>query len=113
MRKMNKAEISLVKNLLEMSSIKSMDQISLDDMLVESLSDGKMGSLRFFSSNADRKLGQCAAEVDFKDEDNVTVSVVLNLDNYGELFELDIWKVDFTKLLRWPKFEDITPVATL
>jgi hypothetical protein len=30
----------------------------------------------------------------------VPVSVALNVDQHGELFELDLWKVDFSPLQR-------------
>ncbi|MFB5649155.1 hypothetical protein ACE5IS_00800 [Leptospira wolffii] len=32
------------------------------------------------------------------------VSAVLNIDQYGDLFELDIWKTDFTELKEIPDF---------
>ena len=38
----------------------------------------------------------------FTDEDGVKVIASLNVDSDGHLFELDIWKTDFSPLLRIP-----------
>jgi hypothetical protein len=35
------------------------------------------------------------------------VSVVVNLDNSDELLELDLWKVDFSPLKRYPRPEEL------
>ena len=63
-----------------------------------------MGSLRFISktATAEQKFGRRAAECFFNDLDDVLVIATLNLDQDGELFELDVWKVDFSPLLSWP-----------
>jgi hypothetical protein len=52
-----------------------------------------MGSLRFSGAER-RRYGSTLAEVEFKDADGTPVSVALMLDEAGDLFELDIWKVD-------------------
>ena len=63
--------------------------------LVEEMIDGEMGSLRFVGPS-DRRFGKCIGSASFKDADGVPVSAVLNADQNGELFELDIWKADFS-----------------
>ncbi|WP_431201974.1 DUF6984 family protein [Bradyrhizobium betae] len=72
-------------------------QVDLD--LVEEMNDGGMGSLRFVGT-ADRRFGRCIGEAEFDDADGVPVSVALNADQHGMLFELDVWKVDFSPLQR-------------
>ena len=48
------------------------------------------------------------SECQFKDIDGVPVIASLYLDKDNELFELDIWKVDFSKLEMIPShFEDV------
>ncbi|MGT2430711.1 DUF6984 family protein [Cupriavidus basilensis] len=47
-------------------------------------------------------MGSDLASVEFFDEDGVAVIVTLSLDNYGDLYELDIWKTDFSPLRRLP-----------
>lgn len=79
--------------------------------LVEQMDDGGMGSLRFVSDARDRHVGGALAGASFLDEDGVLVSVTLNVDQHGQLFELDIWKVDFSPLKRIPDVADIRIVA--
>jgi len=40
-------------------------------------------------------------------EDGVPVSIVLNTDSTGSLYEVDFWKVDFSPLLRYPRPSDL------
>jgi len=72
------------------------------DALVEPMMDGGMGSLRFISNRAGRRFGVGLGEVQFTDSDGVLVSATVNTDQFGDLFELDIWKVDFSPLHRIP-----------
>jgi hypothetical protein len=39
------------------------------------------------------------------------VSVALNVDQRGELFELDLWKVDFSPLKRIAALAELRPVT--
>jgi hypothetical protein len=76
------------------------------DSLVEEMNDGGMGSVRFVGTQ-DRRFGRRIGSAEFTDADGTLVSVALNLDQHGELFELDIWKVDFSPLQR------IAPISEL
>jgi hypothetical protein len=67
--------------------------------LVEEMNDGGMDSLCFVGTR-DRRFGNCIGSAEFDDADGVPVSVSLNVDQHGELFELDIWKTDFSPLQR-------------
>jgi hypothetical protein len=79
-----------------------------EPVVVEDMSDGGMGSLRFRAAdNRRRRFGRKIAEAEFADEDGTFVSAVMNLDEYGEVFELDIWRVDFSPLRRYPRPEDL------
>lgn len=70
------------------------------DALVKPMMDGGMGSLRFVNSHPNRRFGRKLGEAQFTDSDGILVSATLNADQFGELFELDIWKVDFSPLRR-------------
>jgi hypothetical protein len=84
----------------------------LSDILVEEMDDGGMGSLRFVDDRVDnRKFGAQVAEAAFLDEDGVPVSITLNIDERGELFELDLFKADNTPLRRFPLIGDIEFVS--
>jgi hypothetical protein len=74
----------------------------LETALASDMSDGGMGSIRFCGPKG-RVLGRCVAEAQYLDVDGVLVSIVVNTDDRGELFELDMWKVDFSPLIRYPK----------
>lgn len=75
----------------------------LADALVEEMNDGGMGSLRFCASNErPRRLSAQLTQREFVDVDGVPVMVAVNLDDRGELYELDVWKIDFSPLKRFP-----------
>jgi hypothetical protein len=80
--------------------------------LVHDMSDGGMGSIRFQATRRGKRLfGQQISEATFVDDDGIVVSATLNLDRHGELFELDLWKVDNSKLHRYPAQDAISVVA--
>lgn len=74
---------------------------TLSTVQVADLSDGGMGSIRFLRQGL-RVYDQTLIEAWFLDDDGVPVSLSLNADQCGDLFELDIWKVDFAPLCRYP-----------
>ncbi len=78
----------------------------LDIAMVEDMPDGGMGSLRFISDDT-CSLGAVAAEADYIDTDGVPASIVVNVDQMGKLFELDIWKVNFLPLECYPSPEKV------
>lgn len=78
---------------------------TLHGLLVAEMSDGGMGSLSLVPNGlagAQRGFGRQVVMGEFADSDGVPVSVALNVDNQGYLYELDVWKVDFSQLMRWP-----------
>lgn len=81
----------------------------LDDALVVEMRDGGMGSIRFLKGS-DRRRSRSIAEAEYTDEDGVSVSIELNVDERDELFELDLWKVDFSPLRRYPNPKDLKPL---
>lgn len=79
---------------------------SLDDLRVTEMSDGGMGSLSLIPTGLEdvqRSMGKQLVTGEWADSDGVLVSASLNLDKDGLLYELDVWKVDFSPLLRWPQ----------
>ncbi len=64
-----------------------------------------MGSLVLIPPNLDqscRSFGQEVARGEFDDADGVLVSVAINADKEGRLFELDVWKTNFAPLVALP-----------
>ena len=77
-----------------------------DTLRVQTMDDGGMGSILLFPdgrSETKRLLGSVASKLEFRDDDGVDVLVSLNLDQAGGLFEVDVWKVDFSPLTRIPE----------
>jgi hypothetical protein len=76
--------------------------------MVEDMNDGGMGSVRFIYPDSQiRKMSFELASADYCDDDGVPVSIALNIDDRGDLFELDFWKVNFSPLLKYPKVKEI------
>jgi len=74
---------------------------------VQPLDDGGMGSLQL---NKD-SFGQDLVQVQYKDNDGQQVFITLVEGQTGVLFELDIWKVDFSPLLVYPTIDKVGPVV--
>lgn len=113
MRTISDAEYLLITELfvrLEMSPV----SFGLSRQLkVEELADGGMGSIRFIhpeSPDEPMSLGQWVVAGEFQDTDGVIVSLAINVDKRNQLYELDLWKVDFSPLRRFP---DPTAVTRL
>jgi hypothetical protein len=103
-RKPTIQEERLLELLVKKSSI-TISENWKDGLLVRPMKDGKMGSLYLFPQGKvieGRVLGEQVSDFQFADLDGVEVIASLNLDNNGNLFELDIWKTDFGKLLKFP-----------
>jgi hypothetical protein len=97
-------EERLLELLVKKSSVILSDNWKAN-LLVRSMDDGEMGSLYLFPNGKvieDRILGTQVSELQFIDIDGVEVIATLNIDKNGELFELDIWKTDFGKLIQFP-----------
>jgi hypothetical protein len=107
-RLLREQEAALIRKLLSGTAF-SGKLSQLSEILVREMSDGGMGSIQFYqpSSISDkRRFGKQIAEGAFRDVDGVPVSVTLNLDERGELFELDVFKGDFTPVVSYPDLEN-------
>ena len=105
MRTLTTTEHDFLKRI-ELSTGKSLQPLGFSpNAVVEEMADGGMGSLRFesmSSGSSTRRLGEVFAQGEFDDEDGIPVSFTINLDSEGRLFELDLWRVDFEPLKRFP-----------
>ncbi len=105
-RSLKTEEYQLLENLLK--ELKDYD-FDLENLKVEDMLDGGMGSLYIVHSQKtkkERKIDKSIIEKQFYDVDDVPISVCINIDTDGNLFELDIWRVDFNPLIRFPKYSD-------
>jgi hypothetical protein len=104
LRQLTKGEETLLSYLVSQSTIKIGSEWKTN-LLVAPMDDGGMGSLLLFPEGKHRehrRFGQTVAEYQFKDADGIDVLASLNLDENGELFEMDIWKTTFDPLLEFP-----------
>ncbi|EAZ79301.1 DUF6984 family protein [Algoriphagus machipongonensis] len=101
MREISKSELKLVSYLLE----KAGRQTHIPKM-VRPLQDGGMGSISFDLKGSRKRDSQIIGG-SFKDSDGVLVDFELTADENNEVYELDLWKVDFSILLRYPQLNEI------
>ena len=107
-RQLREQERAIVEKLVSGTPSEKRILGQLQECLVRDMADGGMGSIQFCKhSSQERTFGQQIAEGSFHDADGVLVSVTLNVDQDGDLFELDLWKVDFSPLIRYPDLEDL------
>lgn len=104
-RKPTTQEIALLEVLIKKSSL-GFPPNWKNNLMVCPLDDGGMGSLSLCPEKGfkgSRKFSRQISEYQFRDEDEVEVIASLYVDEYDNLFELDIWKTNFSKLIRIPK----------
>src|ERR1700712_1085070 len=103
MRQLKKEECDLIAYLLN-DKPEFRDFINaLPNLLVEEMSDGGMGSLKFLESSARNSIMKDeVAQISVRDSDGVFVSFTLNTNLNGEVYELDAFKGDFSPLKRFP-----------
>lgn len=108
-RTLNKSESLLLEQLIKTATI-AVPSNWYDELLVTPMNDDGMGSLTLYPKGVNegpkRFMGACISEIMFKDKDGIEIIASLNTDNNGNLYELDIWKTDFSPLIELPtKFE--------
>jgi hypothetical protein len=106
-RKIRDDEKALIIFLIEGISDERKLHASLQTALVEEMEDGGMGSLRITWQGEDtaRHFEHVLSTHTFLDSDGVEISIAINVDKHGDLFELDVWKVDFSPVKRFPTIE--------
>ena len=104
LRKITNQEEILLNYLITLSNYQ-IENNWKEKIRVKSLNDGNMGSLELFindDSEKDRIFGEQIAECYFFDTDDIKVIVSLNIDDIGNLYELDVWKTDFSPVIKIP-----------
>lgn len=62
---------------------------------------GIMGSINLAGSDPDQYAGDLI-QVEYTDSDQVEVIITLTRDKNNHILDLDFWKADFSKLIRYP-----------
>jgi hypothetical protein len=102
-RKIRENEKELIVFLLEKLNLNVADYPINEDVL--EYEGGKMGSISL-NNNPDAYAGDLI-QVEYVDTDNTPVMITLTHDTEGQLLDLDFWKTDFSKLLKYPTFSEI------
>src|SRR5689334_14739368 len=114
LRRLTEKEERLIDFLVKHSSL-TLASNWKDTILVEPMNDGGMGSLSLYPSgvkdDTKRIFGSEASNVEFKDKDGIYVLAGLFLDQNGKLFELDIFKGDYSPLIEIPEVSEMSPVG--
>jgi hypothetical protein len=106
LRPLRAEEYSLIHALLGHVRDGEQPLRQLEHAHVRVINDGGMGSLEFAGGR--RPLGRLLVEAEYLDCDGVLVSIALNADQSGWLYELDLWKVDFAPLKEFPTPQRVT-----
>jgi hypothetical protein len=104
-RKVTPDEARLLTELAAIAGIRTPSDW-VQTLRVRSMEDGGMGSLQFETAAPTVVACDsivCRAAVQFTDADGIEVIASLNARNGGEPFELDVWKTDFSSLIRIPQ----------
>ena len=107
-RPLRKEELDLLYRILEGTHLAASAELKVRD-----LSDGGMGSIEFFPESLEPRRPEGVVEADYMDSDGVPVSIAVNIDQYGKLFELDIWKVNFGPLRTYPTPKTIRNIRAI
>ncbi|MBB3060486.1 DUF6984 family protein [Microbulbifer rhizosphaerae] len=104
-RKPTRDEQRLIKHLVSEAKDFTLPDDWAEKLAVEDMDDGGMGSLKLVVQGLaeyDREFGRQVSECQFADADDINVIASLYVDQKGNLFELDIWKTNFDKLIKIP-----------
>lgn len=101
MRQITFEEKQFVSILLKISNL----SFDIPEM-VRSMKDGVMGSISFDLKGNQKRTQQIIAG-NFVDTDGILVDFELTADTEGELFELDLCKIDFRPLVSLPGEDEI------
>jgi len=100
-RQLEGPEAQLLKRLLQAAGPDWDRPELVSSLRGTSMRDGGMGSLRLSrgAEIAARRIGRRIAELEYPDADGVPIIASLNVDDHGQLFEIDVWKVDFSPVI--------------
>ena len=102
-RKIRQNEKDLIAFLLEKLNLNVIDSPIREDVF--EYEGGKMGSISL-NNNPDSYAGDLI-QVEYIDTDRTPVMITLTHDDKGQLLDLDFWKTDFSKLLKYPLVGEI------
>jgi hypothetical protein len=104
-REIRQEEKDLITHLIKQLPANS-SQYHIPLIVIE-LQDGGMGSIQLTDKGRHQK---DLIQMQYVDTDGQKVIITLTENQAGELFDLDLWKVDFTPLKQFPTVEKLHPL---
>ena len=101
-RKIRQEETELVTFLLQQCNFTIMEYPIAEEVF--EYEGGIMGSINFAGSDPDAYDGDMI-QAEYQDVDGMDMVITLTKDKSNRLLDLDFWKMDFSKLIRYPKPE--------
>jgi len=103
------AELAVITRVLDMANASTPERLQeARSVLVSEMDDGGMGSLKVVRNGADpRRFGCILGEASARDSDGVPVFITVIADQFDKLYEIDIWKTDFSRLAAMPEPETL------
>ena len=93
MRTPTTGEVRILQKLFERAAM----PFDAELLLVDSMDDGGMGSLKIGIAHSERSFGSVCAELEFNDDDGKPVLFSLYLDTAGNPYEMDAFKSDYSE----------------
>ena len=92
-------EKEIILKIFEVNNIAC--KYNLNDFFVEEMNDGGMGSVEFISDDLskNRHYGSVLGEVKLLDADGMEAFASIIFDQYGDIFQLDIFKGDSSQAI--------------
>jgi hypothetical protein len=103
-RPIKEAELTIIRFLLNHIKVDP-NQFFISELAFE-YEGGKMGSINLVNENQGEYKGDIAI-AQYIDSDGVIVMITLTIDTNNNLLDLDFWKVNFEKLLKYPIPENL------
>lgn len=100
-RALREHEVQYVSRLIDAANLRDVVDVNWRRQLVVDLDDGGMGTFRFVEA-AQWAEPRVVAEIEVTDADGVPVSVALLVDAQARIYELDIFKADFSPVIKLP-----------
>ena len=108
-RKLYKEEIDLIEYLAVKANYQ-LEKYWYDEYQAFPMDDGGMGSILLVAdnlSNQERFFKAQIADCILHDVDDVAIIISLNIDQNDCLFELDVWKVDYSPVKKIMGFQEL------
>jgi len=104
------SRIGLAKHLLRSAGLADRADELSDDRPVYEMDDGRMGSFSFGPSH---QVSRPSVQATYTDDDDVEVHITLFVRDDGQPAEVELWKVNFERLISFPSSNQVKDVRAV